>query len=396
MFVLASWTVGLLLIGLWLDKIAFLVAGAILGSGLGGVAVTDRLLLLRLTKPEEVGEMLGLYGMAGKLSAVIGPLMFGAIVFAARPGGERRDRLPGRHPVAAGADGDRLLDRAPGAGGHAPAAGRDPAGGAARAGHRAARRGARMTLVVAHRGASVQAPENTMESFRLGAEAGADAIELDVHLTSDGQLAVIHDETVDRTTDGIGKVASFTLERSAEAGRRGAIHGRRRLHALCRQGRHASRPWRRSWTGCPMTWGWWSRSRPALRHPRWWRRCASVRSAGTDRAIVISFDEAAIEEVHALDPELPTGYLLVPNQPFEPALRWAVEHGHAAVHTWEGDLGLDPAPALSQAAAYGRQIGCYVVNDPDRMKQLAAYGLWGFVTDVPDVARAALGPRGGA
>ena len=120
----------------------------------------------------------------------------------------------------------------------------------------------------------------------------------------------------------------------------------------------------------------------------------AVRKDG--RAIVISFDEAAIEEVHALDPDLPTGYLLVPNQPFEPALRWAVEHGHAAVHTWEGDLGLDPAPALSQAAAYGRQIGCYVVNDPDRMKQLAAYGLWGFVTDVPDVARAALGPRGGA
>ena len=57
-----------------------------------------------------------------------------------------------------------------------------------------------MTLVVAHRGASVQAPENTMESFRLGAAVGADAIELDVHSTSDGHLAVIHDETVDRTT----------------------------------------------------------------------------------------------------------------------------------------------------------------------------------------------------
>ena len=85
MFVLGSWTLGLLLIGLWLDKIAFVVAGAILGSGLGGIAVTDRLLLLRLTRPEEVGEMLGLYGMAGKLSAVVGPLMFGAIVFVLDP-----------------------------------------------------------------------------------------------------------------------------------------------------------------------------------------------------------------------------------------------------------------------------------------------------------------------
>ena len=80
-------------------------------------------------------------------------------------------------------------------------------------------------------------------------------------------------------------------------------------------------------------------------------------------------------------------------QPLEPALRWAVEKGHQAVHPWDGDLGMDPAPALAQAMAYGRLLGCYVVNDPDRMKHLAVYGLWGFVTDVPDVARAALGPR---
>jgi UMF1 family MFS transporter len=85
LWVLISWTVGLLLIGLWLDRLPFLVAGAILGSGLGGVAVTDRLLLLRLSRPEEVGEMLGLYGMAGKLSAVIGPLMYGGIVFVIDP-----------------------------------------------------------------------------------------------------------------------------------------------------------------------------------------------------------------------------------------------------------------------------------------------------------------------
>jgi UMF1 family MFS transporter len=85
LWVLLSWTVGLLLIGLWLDRIPFLIAGAILGSGLGGVAVTDRLLLLRLSRPNEVGEMLGLYGMAGKLSAVIGPLMYGGIVFVMDP-----------------------------------------------------------------------------------------------------------------------------------------------------------------------------------------------------------------------------------------------------------------------------------------------------------------------
>jgi len=50
-----------------------------------------------------------------------------------------------------------------------------------------------------------------MEAFRLGVEAGADAIELDVHLTADGQLAVIHDDTLDRTTDRSGNVADLTM-----------------------------------------------------------------------------------------------------------------------------------------------------------------------------------------
>jgi UMF1 family MFS transporter len=79
--VLLSWAAGLLLVGLTLAPIPFLVAGAVLGSGLGGVAVTDRLLLIRMAPRERVGEMFGLFGLVGKLSAVIGPLLYGAIVF---------------------------------------------------------------------------------------------------------------------------------------------------------------------------------------------------------------------------------------------------------------------------------------------------------------------------
>jgi UMF1 family MFS transporter len=81
LIVLGSWVVGLLIMGLVTEKPAFLVAGAILGSGLGGTAVTDRLLLLRLAPPERVGEMFGLFGLAGKFSAVIGPVVFGIIIF---------------------------------------------------------------------------------------------------------------------------------------------------------------------------------------------------------------------------------------------------------------------------------------------------------------------------
>jgi glycerophosphoryl diester phosphodiesterase len=64
---------------------------------------------------------------------------------------------------------------------------------------------------LAHRGASARAPENTLEAFRLGVEAGAGGLELDVHITRDGEVVVIHDATVDRTTDGSGTVARMTL-----------------------------------------------------------------------------------------------------------------------------------------------------------------------------------------
>jgi glycerophosphoryl diester phosphodiesterase len=65
---------------------------------------------------------------------------------------------------------------------------------------------------VAHRGASTLAPENTIEAFRLAVEAGAGGLELDVHMTRDGHIVVIHDATVDRTTNGSGAVSEMTLD----------------------------------------------------------------------------------------------------------------------------------------------------------------------------------------
>lgn len=67
-------------------------------------------------------------------------------------------------------------------------------------------------LVWGHRGASGYAPENTLPAFQKAVELGADGIELDVQLTKDGELIVMHDEKVNRTTDGKGWVKDFTLE----------------------------------------------------------------------------------------------------------------------------------------------------------------------------------------
>ena len=68
-----------------------------------------------------------------------------------------------------------------------------------------------MAKIMGHRGAPADEPENTLRSFRRALAVGVAAVELDVQLTKDGRLAVIHDETLDRTTNGRGPVQDFTL-----------------------------------------------------------------------------------------------------------------------------------------------------------------------------------------
>jgi glycerophosphoryl diester phosphodiesterase len=226
-----------------------------------------------------------------------------------------------------------------------------------------------MTLVVAHRGALQAAPENTLEAFRRAVEAGADAIEVDVHLTADGELAVIHDPTLDRTTDRTTTVATATMAdlRAADAG-------------WAFPGEAGDYPVRGTGLTIPT-------------HPEVVAALEGSAVRAASAVTVMSFQEPAINRVRELAPDIPTGLLLVPGDLVDRGLKWVVEHGHAAVLPYDVDLAGDPTPTVELAAAWGARVGCYVVNDPERMQQLAAAGLWGFVTDVPDVARAVLGPR---
>ena len=247
-----------------------------------------------------------------------------------------------------------------------------------------------MTVIVAHRGASAQAPENTMESFALAVEMGADAIELDVHLTADSQLAVIHDDRLDRTTDRGGAVSDLTMDdiRAADAG---ATFTRTDDAGFPFRGRGLRIPslpevldWLPPTLGLVVE----IKARAAVDTLVETLRGHPVTEG--DRLLVISFDQPSIERVHELDPSLGTGYLLVPGEAIEAALTWTSSRGHRGIFPWEGDLGLDPMPTLAQAEAFGLRVGCYVVNEPTRMQHLAACGIWGFVTDQPDVAVTAL------
>lgn len=158
-------------------------------------------------------------------------------------------------------------------------------------------------MVIAHRGASSYAPENTLAAFDLALRMGVRHIELDVNLTSDGHIVVIHDDTVDRTTNGCGPVMSHRLAalRALDAGswfgdrftdeRIPTFHevlerykGRAHLHTEIK-----------------------GRS-PSLSQ----RTADLIRAHGMEEQITItSFQSARLEEMRAYAPELPTGWLVV-------------------------------------------------------------------------------------
>src|SRR5437868_4519466 len=152
--------------------------------------------------------------------------------------------------------------------------------------------------VVGHRGAMGHCPENTFASFERGLQLGADWIEMDVHLSRDGALIVIHDETLDRTTNGRGYVKDHTL---AELKRLDAGNGERipTLHEVLD----------------------WAKNRKAIldieikNAPVYYDGIESkvvdaLDSSGmTERSVVISFDHQAVKRVKELDARVVTGVL---------------------------------------------------------------------------------------
>jgi glycerophosphoryl diester phosphodiesterase len=193
-------------------------------------------------------------------------------------------------------------------------------------------------LVIAHRGASWDLPENTLPAFRRAIEVGADFIEFDVHAARDGTLVVVHDAPRGRT-DGLP-----TLEQVLEL-------ARGRIGVMVE-----------------------------LKSPhRYRRRDVVPRTLALldDDAVVVCFQRAALEEVRRLRPGLRT----VQHVGYGVSIRraagaWAVgfENGRA---TRRG---------IAKAQSLGFATTVYTVNEPRRMLELAELGVTGIFTDRPDLA----------
>jgi glycerophosphoryl diester phosphodiesterase len=229
--------------------------------------------------------------------------------------------------------------------------------------------------VLAHRGACRAAPENTSAAFAAAAAQGADGVELDVHRTADGALVVHHDAAA----RGFGVLAEHT---AAEI-RRGLPDVPTLDEALdaC-----AGMLVNVEVKNLPGDADFDPDERAAVTLVELLR----ARAGGGD-VLVSSFSLATIDRVRHLDDRLPTGFLTIGLDPFE-ATSVAHAHGHGAVHPHVHSLAGPVGGALvDRAHGLGLAVNVWTVNEPDEIRRLAAAGVDGIITDVPDQALAALG-----
>jgi glycerophosphoryl diester phosphodiesterase len=230
--------------------------------------------------------------------------------------------------------------------------------------------------VLGHRGASRDAVENTLDAFTEARNQGADGVELDVHRTVDGELVVHHDAAV----DGFGILAEHELPtiRAALSSIPTLVEVLDACAGLLVNVEIKNSPHDADFD--PDDLGAAAvvellRSRDPL-----------------DDVLVSSFHLPTIDRVHALDPEVPTGYLVVVDPLPIPALELAHEHGHRAVHPHYAAMSeAHAADAVERAAALGLGLNVWTVNDPPDIVRLAELGVDSIITDTPRVARQALG-----
>jgi glycerophosphoryl diester phosphodiesterase len=229
-------------------------------------------------------------------------------------------------------------------------------------------------LVLAHRGASRRAPENTVEAFTVARELGADGVELDVRRTRDDVLVLSHDPAV----AGFGLLIehSFAELRAAVPNVPTFDEAFNALADLVVNVEIKGFP-----------------TEPDADPDRVVARgvVALVDQRGLrDSVIVSSFELDCIDAVRALDPSITTAWLTM-GLATTTSLPIAAQRGHAWVNPDRATMhGAAADATMREAAHLGRRVDVWTVDDPDEIRALAAAGVDAIITNVPDVALAVL------
>jgi glycerophosphoryl diester phosphodiesterase len=246
----------------------------------------------------------------------------------------------------------------------------------------------------AHRGASGRVPENTLEAFRAGLEAGADLLELDVHATRDGDVVVIHDESLERTTDcrGLVRQRSTAEVRAADAGYsfmddRGdrPFAGRGLRVPLLAEvlAAFASTP-----LNIEI-----KQSDPAI-------EAAVVelldRHHARDRVLLAAESDGIMQRIRAAASDVLTGFSAAEVLDFYTRVErddFADYHpvGRALqVPHFHGDIEVVTPQFVRRAHEHGLEVHVWTINDEAEMLALAGLGVDGLMSDLPDVLSAAI------
>ncbi len=244
-------------------------------------------------------------------------------------------------------------------------------------------------LVMAHRGGKGLWPENTLYAFERAVEMGVDVLEMDIHSSADGVLVVMHDDTVDRTTDGSGPVNSLTLEelKALDAGHRWSADDGQTFPY---RGQGITVPTVEevfaAFPSMPMNIEI-KQAEPSLAAPF----CRLIRDFGmTDKVLVASFDQEAIEEFRGECLEVATSAgenevvaLFVLGKVFLDAVYSPAAH---AVQVPEYRSGLHVLTPRFVDAAHRRNLDvhAWTINEASDMQRMVDLGVDGIITDYPD------------
>lgn len=238
--------------------------------------------------------------------------------------------------------------------------------------------------IIAHRGASGHAPENTLSAFEKAIEIGVDMVELDVHLTKDGQVVVIHDETLDRTTNFKGEIKEMNWAemKDADAGSwygeafKGEklptlddalklVNGRVKVLIEIKNGGDYY---------------------PGIEEKTW--EVIQTNNA-QDWCLIQSFSQFAVERFSSLNTGLPVYKLVIGNLPILPfhgdiKLKWG------SILKYKQFKGVNPHKKFAKKRIIkklhkrGQEIFVWTVNKPEDIRKMIDKGVDGIITNYPD------------
>jgi glycerophosphoryl diester phosphodiesterase len=250
--------------------------------------------------------------------------------------------------------------------------------------------GAAATRVAAHRGGALLWPENSLLAFRSALGLGADYVELDVHLSRDGEVVVIHDPTLDRTTTGAGPVKERTLAelRTLRLKDRAGAVTEEPIPTLDEVAAIAASSKRQMLLEIKLD----SEQR---RYPGIEEKVVTIldRHGMSAATVVMAFERETWRRVRALRPDITAGCLLSPNT-LEAMGSTLSRELEAARDAGVGVVGLHQALVDAETVAAtrsaGMTLGVWTVNEMDALRRVIDLGVAIVITDRPDLAKGLL------